>query len=198
MELTMGYILFSFALTMLNVGAIAWVMLHYVPRRMRTFAERQEKWHEIEDACNALIATSTVERCLVLKLTNGGSEPRPGGTYYVTAMVSANEDIKKHKAVDYNKLEVDDAYVDMVVGLKKTKRVQFLVETMQFSLLRDIYKDEGIKFAEVHYLASTNDATYFCSFAAYSDIHLQPSWGAMLRTVSDIRRMLREAYPGAK
>lgn len=194
----MQHILIGTLLTLANIGAIAYVVLRYVPRKMRTFSERLEHWHEIEAACNALIAGSTVERALVLKLTNGGGEPTVGTTYYATAMVSATENVRNHKATDYTRLEVDDAYVAMVVGLKKVRRMMLLVETMPHSLLRDIYNSEHIKFAEVHYLCSTQDATYYCCFATYSEVHLQPSWGLMLRTVSDIKGMLREAYPGAK
>ncbi len=194
----MVYILISIAITICNVAAFAYMVHRYIPRQMRTFAERQERWHEIEAACNDLIAGSTVERALVLKLTNGGGEPTVGTTYYATAMVSATENVRNHKATDYTRLEVDDAYVAMVVGLKKVRRMMLLVETMPHSLLRDIYNSEHIKFAEVHYLCSTQDATYYCSFATYSEVHLQPSWGLMLRTVSDIKGMLREAYPGAK
>lgn len=194
----MQHILIGILLSIANVGAIAYVVLRYVPRKMRSFAERQERWHDIEAACNDLVANSTVERALVLKLTNGGGEPTVGTTYYATAMVSATENVRNHKATDYTRLEVDDAYVSMVVGLKKLRRMMLLVDAMPPSLLRDIYNSEHIKFAEVHYLCSTQDATYYCSFATYSEVHLQPSWGLMLRTVSDIKGMLREAYPGAK
>lgn len=194
----MTYIIISVAITICNVAAFGYMVYRYVPRQMRSFAERQERWHDIEAACNDLVANSTVERALVLKLTNGGGEPTVGTTYYVTVMVSAVENMKNHKATDYTKLEVDDAYVAMVVSLKKMRRMMLLVETMQPSLLRDIYNSENIKFAEVHYLASTQDATYYCSFATYSEVHLQPSWGVMPRAVSDIKRMLKQAYPGAK
>lgn len=194
----MGYIMFSIALTALNIAAMVYLVYKYLPRQMRSFAERQEKWHEIEAVCHQLVADSTVERVLVLKLTNGGGEPIVGTTYYASVMVSAVENLKQSRPTDYTKLEVDDAYVAMVVGLKRMKRMQLLVDSMPHSLLRDIYNSEKVKFAEVHYLASTPDATYYCSFATYSEIHLQPSWGLMLKAVSDIKRLLREAYPGAK
>lgn len=195
---TMEHFLFSIGLSLVNIAAMAYIIYRYVPRQLRSFAEQQEKWQQINNLCNELIAESTVERALVLRLTNGGGEPIVGTTYYVSVMASGMQDVKTHLVPEYKKLEVDDAYVAMIVGLKKMKRMLLLVDSMPHSLLRDLYNSEKVKYAEVYYLCSTSNATYFCSFATYSEIQLQPSWGDMRRTVSEIRRLLREAYPGAK
>jgi hypothetical protein len=86
----------------------------------------------------------------------------------------------------------------MVIKLKREKRVQLLVDIMPPVMLRDFYRAEEVKFADVYYLCSTPDATYFASFATYSEVHLQPAWGDMARTVSDVRKLLKRAYPNAK
>lgn len=195
----MQHILIGTLLTLANVGAILYVILQYVPRKMRTFSERLERWHDIENACNALITDSTVQRALVLRLTNGGGEPLPGRTYYATVVVSAVDETRKRHATDYNKIEVDETYISMIIRLRHEKRLQILTSALPVgSLLKSLYDSEGVKFSEVHYLASTLDATYYISFATYDETHLQPSWGAIMKCVSDVRGLLRRAYPGVK
>ncbi len=196
---TMIYIVISVSLTLCNISALAWVILRYIPRNQKSFAERQEAWHAIETRVKQIIAESTVQRCLVLKLTNGGGEPLPGRTYYATAMIGEVDMTHKRKAIEYKGIEVDADYIGMVSETRKKGRVFLLTETMETgSMLKSFYQEEGVKFAETHYLCSAPDATYFMSFAAYDEIHLQPSWGAILRCVSDVRRTLKGAFPNAK
>lgn len=195
----MIYIAISAALTVCNIAALAWVILRYIPRKQKTFAERQEAWHAIEGRVKQIIQESTVERCLVLKLTNGGGEPLPGRTYYATAMVGEVDHQHKRRAISYNAIQIDNEYLNMVFETRKRGRMFLLTETMPTgSMLKSFYQEEGVKFAEMHYLCSTPDATYFMSFATYDEIHLQPSWGAILRCVSDVRRTLKRAFPNAK
>jgi len=196
--MTMGYIIFSSALTLVNIVVITWVILKYIPAQHKTFAERQEIWIQIQNVCKDLISESVVQRCMVVKLTNGGGEPLPGKKYYATALVGEVDNVLKHHPVRYDALEVDHYYVSMVLEVKKNKRILLLVESMQFCMLRDFYKGEGVKFAEIHYLCSTQDATFFISYASYDEIHLQPAWGAMQIVASDIRKLLKKAYPLAK
>lgn len=195
----MIYIAISATLTVCNIAVLAWVILRYIPRKQKSFAERQEAWHAIETRVKQVIAESTVERCLVLKLTNGGGEPLPGRTYYATAMVGEVDDHPKRRPVSYNAIQVDDNYLNMVFETRKRGRLFLMTETMPTgSMLKSFYQEEGVKFAEAHYLCSTPDATYFMSFASYDETHLQPSWGAILRCVSDVRRTLKRAFPNAK
>jgi len=195
----MIYIVISVSLTLCNIAALAWVILRYIPRKQKTFAERQEAWHAIEGRVKQIIADSTVQRCLVLKLTNGGGEPLPGKAYYATAMVGEVDSVHKRRPVSYNAIQVDNNYLNMVFETRKRGRMFLLTETMETgSMLKSFYQEEGVKFAETHYLCSAPDATYFMSFAAYDEIHLQPSWGAILRCVSDVRRTLKGAFPNAK
>jgi hypothetical protein len=195
----MIYIAISATLTVCNVAVLAWVILRYIPRKQKSFAERQEAWHEIETRVKEVIKDSTVQRCLVIKLTNGGGEPLPGRQYYATAMIGEVEDQHKRRPVSYNAIQVDSDYLSMVFETRKKGRVFLMTDTMPAgSMLKSFYQEEGVKFAETHYLASTPDATYFMSFATFDEIHLQPSWGAILRCVSDVRRTLKRAFPNAK
>jgi hypothetical protein len=195
----MIYIAISATLTVCNIAALAWVILRYIPRKQKSFAERQEAWHEIEARVKEVIKDSTVQRCLVLKLTNGGGEPLPGRQYYATAMVGEVDHQHGRRHVNYNAVQVDSDYLSMVFDTRKKGRVFLLTDTMPAgSMLKSFYQEEGVKFAETHDLASTPEATYFMSFASYDEIHLQPSWGAILRCVSDVRRTLKRAFPNAK
>ena len=196
---TMIFLIVSVSLTLCNIAALAWVILRYIPRKQKSFAERQEAWHEIEARVKEVIKDSTVQRCLVLKLTNGGGEPLPGRQYYATAMVGEVEDQHKRKHVNYNAVQVDASYIYIVTETRKKGRLFLTTEAMETgTMLKSFYQEEGVKFSEVHYLCSTPDATYFMSFATYDEMHLQPSWGAILRCVSDVRRTLKRAFPNAK
>jgi len=167
---TMIYITISATLTACNIAAIAWVILRYIPRKQKSFAERQEAWHKIETRAKEVIKDSTVQRCLVLKLTNGGGEPLPGRQYYVTAMVGEVEDQHKRKHVNYNAVQVDASYIYIVTEARKNGRIFLLTESMETgTMLKSFYQEEGVKFSEVHYLRSTPDATYFMSFASYDE-----------------------------
>ena len=196
---TMIYIVISVSLTLCNISALAWVILRYIPRKQKSFAERQEAWHAIETRVKQIIAESTVQRCLVLKLTNGGGEPLPGRTYYATAMVGEVDKQQGRRSVNYNAVQVDSSYLYIVSETHKKGRMFLATEALETgTMLKSFYQEEGVKFAEKHYLCSTPDATYFMSFATYDEIHLQPSWGAILRCVSDVRRTLKGAFPNAK
>ena len=195
----MIYIAISATLTAFNIAALAWVILRYIPRKQKSFAERQEAWHALEARVKQLITESTVQRCLVLKLTNGGGEPLPGRTYYTTALVGEVDMTHHRRPIEYKGVEVDLNYLHIVGETRKKGRMFLLTESMPAgTMLKSFYQDEGVKFAETHYLCSTPEATYFMSFASYEDIHLQPSWGAILRCVSDVRRTLKGAFPNAK
>lgn len=197
----MIYIAISAALTVCNIAVLAWVILRYIPRKQKSFAERQEAWGKIDDRVKEIIADTdtSVQRCLVLKLTNGGGEPLPGKAYYVTAMVGEVDSVHKRRQIDYKGIQVDEDYLSMVFEARKKGRVFVLTETLRAgTMLKSFYQEERVKFAEIHYLCSTPDATYFISFASYDETHLQPSWGAILRCVSEVRRTLKRAFPNAK
>jgi len=194
----MTFIIISAIMVVLNVAGVAWVMLHYVPRQLRSFAEIQERWQEIEALCVDLVAEGTVQRALVIKLSNGGGEPTPGTQYYATAMVNVTSDGVRHHPITYKAIEVDAAYVELVIKTRREKRIYLLVDIMQPQMIKEFYEKEGIKYAEWNYLLSTHKATYFCTFATFDENNLQAGRGDMARTVSDIRKLLKKAHTNAK
>lgn len=195
---TMEFLIISIALTICNVGSIAWIFLQYMPRRLKTFSERQERWRQIDAICLDVVTNTVVEKVAVFMLSNGGGEPLPGVQYYATSMVSQVSDIKEHHPPKFERIELDEDYMMMIHKLKNVKRMAFIVDQMPYGLLRYVYEGEKVSFSEVHYLCSTHEATYYMSFSTYKDKHLQPAWGEMLRAVSSIKANLKAAYSGAK
>lgn len=160
--------------------------------------QHAQGWADIQRICTHLVKDSEVEMALVLMLTNGGGIPRIGAKLYVSALVNVTQDVPSHRIPVYKQLEVDIPYIEMLLEAANRGKSMHLTEVMERGLLRDLYREEGVKFSEVWHLMQTDDAYFFASFSTYTDTHLVGAQADMRIAVSEIKRVLAGVYREVK
>lgn len=118
---------------------------------------------EIQYIIDRVIASSAVDRFLILKTENGGGKPRLGSHLYSSVMYESTSKELKSVKDDYQRLLVDDIYVRMLsdIGLGVPNKLK--VVDMKDGILKNIYKVEGVSYSEVHYIGETDNTFFYLS-----------------------------------
>lgn len=131
-----------------------------------------------------------IGRVFLLEVSDSGRIPKPGNPLYargIEVYIDKNEIIDITKGENWNKkqygeLEVDGLYLNMVIRAKESQEPYiFKVSDHPDCILKDIYQEQGIKYAEIwHIYSDVNEwKEYILSIARYdsempfgdSDIH---------------------------
>jgi len=196
---TMEYML-GFLLGGLATGAV-WVgyMRIVQPHREQSISETIAQSVALDKVAQDVIRGSSVERCLVLCTTNGGGRPRLGASLYVTAVVNQVDEMHSTRWEKIEKMPVDMDYIKMLERLEVIGAQAVRTASLQEdSLLRDLYEHAGVKYAEVHYLNSTEDAFFFASFATFTQDSLDDSRHDIRVAVNTFRQILDGVYKNKK
>lgn len=122
-----------------------------------------EKVNNIYDAMHRAIAESIAQRFLIMRAHNGGGVIKPTGDLYASVLyqdyVKPFHDVK----ADYQKLPVDKEYTKMLLDIMQNKKLYYPVSEMPESLLKNIYKKEGVQHVFLYYLGQDRKNIYFCS-----------------------------------
>jgi len=160
--------------------------------------QHAQGWADIQRICTQVVKDSDIERALVLMLTNGGGIPKIGAKLYVSALVNVTQDVPSHRIPIYKQLEVDMPYIEMLLAASSRGRATHLTETMERCMMRDIYREEGVKYSEIWHLMQTDDAYFFVSFSTYTQIHLVGAQADMRIAANEIKRVLQTVYREVK
>lgn len=190
---TLMYVLII-ALFALQVAANVGFWVHLKRGRANSFFDKLMAWRHVTHIAKELVQDSDVERFLVLMLTNGGGDPHPGARLYATALVNELDDTYQHKHRDYDQVEVDTDYIERVIRARASGAQRMHVSVMGDSLLKRFYDAEGVRYAELYYLFSTERETYFCSAATYSNEHLAGAQGDISLALNAIKKALSGVY----
>tara|TARA_R110000868_G_scaffold176916_5_gene414994 strand:+ start:7431 stop:8057 length:627 start_codon:yes stop_codon:yes gene_type:complete len=127
--------------------------------------EQVENLIEIQQIMERVLDKSPVKRFLIFKTENGGGKPRLGSHLYASAIYEAYRTPMVAVIDDYQRLLVDDIYVKMLSDIGPSSPNKLIRNDMKDGLLKRIYLKENVTYAEVHYLAETNNAFYYLSIA---------------------------------
>jgi len=191
MEIMIGFLLGGIA-----TGAV-WVayMRIVAPQRIQSISETIAQSVALDKAAQDVIRSSSVERCLVLCTTNGGGRPRLGANLYVTAVINQVDERHAANWENVEKMPVDIAYIKMLERLQVIGMQAIYTDALEEGcVLRDIYESARVKYAEIHYLSSTEDAFFFCSFATFTQEHLNDSRHDIRMAVNEFRKILDGVY----
>ncbi len=188
--------LFSSAATV-SIALLAYRML-LMKKKDATPLQHAQGWADIQRICTQLVKDSEVEGALILMLTNGGGKPRIGAKLYVSALVNVTQDVPSHRIPVYKQLEVDIPYIEMLLEAANRGKSMQLTDVMPRGLLRDLYREEGVKFSEVWHLMQTDEAYFFASFSTYTETHLVGAQADMRIAASEIKRVLAGVYREVK
>jgi len=191
MEIMIGFLLGGIA-----TGAV-WVayMRLTSPARMASISETIAQSVALDKAAQDVIRGSSVERCLVLCTTNGGGRPRLGANLYVSAVVNQVDEAHATRWEKVEQIPLDIAYIKMLERLQLMGMVVVHTSALEDQcILRDIYETAQVQFAEIHFLTSTEEALFFCSFATFTQEHLNDARHDIRTAVNEFRVILEKVY----
>jgi len=194
-QLTMNMLILGVSLTAINVALFLLAMLMVPRMNKRSQFDKLMAWRKVNHISKHLLQESEVERFLIVMITNGGGDPHPGAKLYATAVVNELDDMNQHRSRDYDMISVDNDYIERVIRAKAVGRQMMKTEYMPEGLLKTFYEAEKVKYAELHYLFSTERETFICSAATYSSEHLAGSQGDISIAISGIKKTLSTVYP---
>lgn len=117
----------------------------------------------IYDAMAKILDETSVQRILILKIHNGGAIIKSSGEIYVSVLYE-DYDIPFHAIkATYQKVEVDREYAKMILELIQKKKINYKVEDMPKSYLKDTYISSGVESAILHYIGQDKRTIYFTS-----------------------------------
>lgn len=177
-----------------TVGGGVAAYLFMRPRKAASILDHALAWTELQRICIETVKDSDVQRVMVFMLTNGGGVPRIGSKLYATAIVSVTDQLLAHKQPEYKSLEVDMNYLEMLISAMAAGKYVMMTDAMPRGMLRDIYMNEGVKYAEIIPLLQTQDAFFYMSVASFSDIHLTGAQADIRLAVSAIKQQLQKVF----
>lgn len=117
----------------------------------------------IYDALHRVVENTNVQRVLIMKAHNGGGLIRPDTPLYVTVLYEDYTHPLTSIKADYQKIEVDEPYVRLLMDLILQKNVSLDVGVLKPSILKISYDSQAIKYAEMYYIRQNRRNLYFCS-----------------------------------
>ena len=107
-------------------------------------------------------------RCIIFGGHDSGGLPRPGAPYYVSALHWHVPASHFARIADYRELSVDAAYIGMLLDIERNGYIRFDVsQGSPDSLLKRIYRAEGVQDSLIFFLAITDATFFFLTFASY-------------------------------
>lgn len=102
----------------------------------------------------------SVDRVLLLEVSNGGHRPKPGSIMYanaINAKVNGHGGTAEERVIitRYNRVQIDNNYISMCVSAQSSNSpYAFKVDSHVDCMLKDIYQSEHIEFAEIHHICT--------------------------------------------
>jgi hypothetical protein len=122
-----------------------------------------EKIVNIYDQMHRIIEETPVERFLIFKSHNGGGVIKPNTPLYSSVIYEDYTAPFKSVKDVYQRIEADEEYLRMLVEMIQKKSIILKTEKLPPGLLKNIYKAEGVKYAEKYFLGTDKKNIYYCS-----------------------------------
>lgn len=133
-------------------------------RELKLFAEDTEKCERLMDV---LTRNNFADRVYIFRAHNSGGKPTLGKPYHVNVVHANYTNKLKDKSRRYRDIDVDSSYRHMITNLLDKNSLDLYTQTMEDSLLKSIYEDEGIKYGKIYRLAITRTDFFFMSITWY-------------------------------
>lgn len=119
---------------------------------------------------NELLEKTKADSFIIFKAENGGGIPRLGAHLYISALMESQKSLVQHHAIsDYQRLQVDAEYIDLLSEILSKGHRTYLTDKMKPSLLRSIYLKNKFKASQIYLIHTSKDAVYYCSVATTQD-----------------------------
>jgi len=142
-------------------------------RKTEEVSEKPEHLHdtvfedllEIQQVIERLLNKTTIHGVHVMKTENGGGRPRVGNNIYISILYEAIKDHTYSSKDDYQKMLIDEAYVRLLNTIGSTSPISLKVSEMEEGMLKRIFDNVGIKYAEMYFIGETDTAFYYLSIS---------------------------------
>lgn len=150
-------------------------IIDYLKTRKKKKLQENLVWNmenisELHVIMKELTDSTTVEKFLIFKGSNGGGMPKPGNHFYVSVM---HEEHKEKNSYDfrtsYKDLLCDAGYISMLLEVINQKKLTVKVDELpNNSILRNIYESEKIQSLDLYFIGIINNSLFFCSVSSLS------------------------------
>lgn len=122
---------------------------------------------EVISIIEELVEDQNIDRVLLFRGGNGGSTPKVGKDFYIKAIFEAHKN-PPHKSLlkIYENVIPDAEYITLLINLLQNKKTFIIVNTMQDSLLKQVYQAEEIVASEIFLLHQTKEYVFYGSVAS--------------------------------
>lgn len=162
-------------------------------KAISTFVDLQ-KWDSINAKLQNFCAETGIDRFLILVAVNGATDPRE-----VTAVYQYRPNSKDFTS--YVGVQLDRDYVDKINYLKSNSSMDIDVNSLNNSLIKEIYHSEGVSYAVWHMLGTmpspdTGQVAYkYCSFATHSGVISEETKKKINNLVGELKKIIAyQAY----
>lgn len=149
--------------------------------------------HEVYYTLLTILRDTKAHRVVVLKTTNGGGRPTLTGRLYSSVIYEAFENPLTSVKENWQKQELDPAYMELLFNMNKTGRISVITETMQKGILRDLYLAEGIKKSWIYKIYERENEYIYISLN-FTEVELEePALANIFRMgVGRLRKLFSE------
>lgn len=151
-------------------ASVALVRAYFLVYNSRRNERLLNTFSDISRCMRRVTAQTKVDRFLLFKMTNNAHEIFEGKVhrYRVSCLLEEHSDNMIEEGYKYQKLLVDDNYVSMVRNALVSP-VDIVVETMENSMLKKVYSEQGVRYSRVYtiYIDKKGHVVYFLSVASY-------------------------------
>lgn len=136
---------------------------------------------KVYDLMNSIIQETPSARVIIFKAVNGGKKIKLGSHLNINSVQGVSElPFIADEWKRYRGLIVDEEYNRMLleVSTQKVKKLVIDNNNTSTSLLHNIYKSVGVKYAEIHHIYDNKTEYYFMSVSTDQDISFDdnPTW----------------------
>lgn len=139
-------------------------ILRFLNKIFPTTPRKQiQKVVNIYDWMHYVLNNTKVQRFVIKKAHNGGGLIHPTTPLYITAIYEDYSHPLKPVKDDYQRLQIDEEYIRMILDLCRNKVVRLKTKDIKSSVLKTLEEGQGVKFVEFRYLYQDRHSIYFCS-----------------------------------
>jgi hypothetical protein len=154
--------------------------------------------NDIREVAEYILYNTKADRLLILTATNGKSELRFASAIYEQHKKNPKVMLSVGATGKYVRFEFDSEYRKMLKDVELNGCVEYEVEKMKPSDLRDIYDVELVTFSNVYFLMrkemdAKNDRLFYCSVSTHDENAFTKNESIVLKTaINRLKNKLEE------
>lgn len=117
----------------------------------------------VYETMNDVVSDTNACRFLILFTANGGGRPNVGARLHGSVLYEIHSESVKGVKEDWQRVHIDQEYADLLLKLDREGRLIIRTKEMSYSLLRLIYRRDGITCAYIFKIKAGKSKYYYGS-----------------------------------